>query len=141
MEILDLDPYTFNFSRELVKYFDTLIRDYDPGHIFMTWEYDSHQDHQVLAKIIYSATRKNKCSLYMYETMIPGGISNKAFKPQMFVDISDFIIQKRNSIEAYRSVFASNNLVDAIIGRAQHRGSQIGVKFAESFEVVKEIIF
>jgi len=142
MEILDLNPYSFGFTREMAKDFDQLIRNYKPGYIFMTWEHDSHQDHQALAKILYSATRKNNCSLYMYETMIPGGISSDAFRPQLFIDISEYIEIKKASIDAYKSVFSSSiDLVDAIIGRANFRGSQIGVKYAEAFEIVKEIIY
>jgi LmbE family N-acetylglucosaminyl deacetylase len=141
MDVLDLDPYSFAYSREMTKLFDTMIRDFDPGHVFMTWEHDSHQDHQALAKIIYGATRKNSCSLYMYETMIPGGISTNSFRPQMFVDISDQISKKKDSIDAYESVFGNNTMSDAIIGRASFRGSQIGVEYAEAFEVVKEIVY
>jgi LmbE family N-acetylglucosaminyl deacetylase len=142
VEILDFDPYKFNFDRDTVKLFDKIIRDFKPNHIFMTWENDSHQDHQTLAKIIYSASRKNNSSLYMYETMIPGGISSTAFQPQMFVDISEFIEIKKKSIDAYQSVFKNNShLVDAIISRANFRGSQIGVKYAEAFQIVKEIIY
>ena len=141
MEVLDLDPYTFGYTREMIKLIDGIIREFDPGHVFMTWEHDSHQDHQALSRIIYGATRKNRCSLYMYETMLPGGISTEAFRPQMFVDISDYIEQKKASIDAYKSVFGNNDMNDAILGRANFRGSQIGVKYAEAFEIVKEIIF
>lgn len=141
METLDLDPYTFGYNRETTKLFDQIIRDFDPGHVFMTWEHDSHQDHQALARIVYGATRKNRCSVYMYETMIPGGISTYAFRPQMFINISDHIEQKKQSIDAYKSVFGNNSIAEAIIGRASFRGSQIGVKYAEAFEVVKEIIY
>jgi len=141
METLDLDPYTFGYNRETTKLFDQIIRDFNPGHVFMTWEHDSHQDHQALAKIVYGATRKNRCSVYMYETMIPGGISTYAFRPQMFINISDHIEQKKQSIDAYKSVFGNNSIAEAIIGRASFRGSQIGVKYAEAFEVVKEIIY
>ncbi len=141
MEVLDLNPYTFGYTREFVKLFDKIISEFDPGHIFMTWEHDSHQDHQALAKIIYGATRKNKCSLYMYETMIPGGISSQSFQPQLFINISETIEQKRMAIDTYESVFGNNQyLVDAIISRANFRGSQIGVKYAEAFQIVKEII-
>ncbi|MFA7616434.1 MAG: PIG-L family deacetylase [Weeksellaceae bacterium] len=141
METLDLNPYNFGYNRETTKLFDQIIRDFDPGHVFMTWEHDSHQDHQALAKIVYGATRKNRCSVYMYETMIPGGISTYAFRPQMFINISDHIDQKKQSIDAYKSVFGNNSIAEAIIGRASFRGSQIGVKYAEAFEIVKEIIY
>ena len=141
MEILDIDPYDFKFNRFYTKMFDKIIYNFKPDEIFMTWEYDSHQDHQVLASIVFSATRKNNCSLYMYETMLPGGISSKSFRPQLFVDISDFIETKRSAVDAYESVFGQNSLSKAIVDRASFRGGQIGVAYAESFEVVKQVVY
>jgi len=141
MEVLDISPYDFNFNRFYTKMFDKIIYDFNPDEIFMTWEHDSHQDHQVLASIVFSATRKNNCSLYMYETMLPGGISSKSFRPQLFVNISDFIDVKRSSVDAYKSVFAGNSLSKAIMDRASFRGGQIGVSYAEAFEVVKQIVY
>ena len=141
MEVIDINPYELSHSRELVNKFDKIVKDYNPSDIFMTWEHDSHQDHQILAKIIYSATRKNHCSLYMYETMIPWGISTEAFRPQLFINISEYIDKKRQSIEAYESVFGHNEISEAILGRASFRGSQIGVKYAEAFEIVKDIVY
>ena len=139
-EILDLNPYNFFYNRENIKFFDKYIKNYDPDQIYLTWEGDTHQDHQTLSKIIYSATRKNKCSVYMYETMLPGGITSNTFHPQCFVDISDTIKFKIKSLKTYKSVFNDNKYIDAIIGRSRFRGGQIGVEYAESFRVIKHII-
>lgn len=140
LENLDIDSYDFQFNRSYVKLFDGIIRDYSPDEVFTCWEYDSHQDHRTLARITYSVTRKNRSSLYMYETMVPGGISSHAFNPQLFVDISDVIDVKRKAIECYRSVFPKDSdIIDAVISRARFRGQQIGVRYAEAFEIVKEV--
>ena len=142
LEILDLDPYKFKFDREHCKLFDKLIRDFSPDKIFSCWEHDTHQDHQAMSKILYVATRKNTSSLYMYETMIPGGISSHAFNPQYIVNISNYIDMKLNSIRCYESVFKqnTNKLVDSIGARSKYRGEQIGVEYAEAFQVVKDIV-
>ncbi|MDC3284942.1 PIG-L family deacetylase [Flavobacteriaceae bacterium] len=141
LEIFDLDPYDFNYSRKYIKIFDQYIKNYAPDQIYITWEGDTHQDHQTLSKIIYSATRKNNCSLYMYETMLPGGITSNTFHPQCFVNISSTIDYKIKSLESYNSVFSDNNYIDAIVGRSKFRGGQIGVSFAESFRIIKQIIY
>lgn len=141
LEIMDLDPYNFNCNRDTIKLFDQYIKSFSPDEIYTTWEGDTHQDHQTLSKIIYSATRKNNCSLYMFETMLPGGITSKTFHPQCFINISETIDFKIKSLEAYKSVFSNNNYIDAIIGRSKFRGGQIGVNYAESFRVVKQIIY
>tara|TARA_Y100001970_G_scaffold275787_1_gene377486 strand:+ start:531 stop:1163 length:633 start_codon:yes stop_codon:yes gene_type:complete len=141
LNVLDLDPYKFQFNREYTKIFDRLMMDFSPSKVFCPWEYDTHQDHKTLANIVFSISRKNVSSLYMYESMLPGGISSHGFNPQLFVDVSNKIEIKRKSIEIYQSVFEGTDYPEAIIGRARHRGQQIGVKYAESFEIVKEIIY
>jgi len=140
LKALDLDPYEFSYNRENTKVFDQLVRNFSPSKIFTAWEHDSHQDHQILAKIICSACRKNNCSLYMYETMMPGGITSVGFNPQMYVNISNFEDQKLNSLKVYESVFSNDpEVIDGIINRAKFRGSQIGVSLAEAFEIIKDI--
>ena len=142
LDVLDLDPYEFSFSRKYIKIFDKKINEHKPDIIFSCWEHDTHQDHQAMSKILYVATRKNTSSLYMYETMIPGGISSHAFNPQYIVNISNHIDMKLNSIRCYESVFKqnTNKLVDSIGARSKYRGEQIGVEYAEAFQVVKDIV-
>lgn len=141
LEILDIDPYEFRFDRKHTKLFDQIMREYRPEKVFTCWKQDSHQDHKVLTNIVLSVTRKNDASLYMFETMLPGGISANGFNPQMFIDISEFIEMKRKSLEAYKTVACGGDYVEAIISRAHYRGRQIGVRFAEAFEVIKEIVY
>ena len=140
LQSLDLDPYSFTANRELTKQFDKIIRDYKPDRLFTCWEHDSHQDHHTMSQIIVSCSRKNNFSVYQYEVMLPGGITSQAFNPQLFIDISDFIESKKSSITTYKSVFDENpNQVDSILARSKYRGGQINVKYAEAFEIVKEI--
>jgi LmbE family N-acetylglucosaminyl deacetylase len=77
----------------------------------------------------------------MYEQTIPGGIVPGGFKAQSFVDISEFIDQKIESIRAHASQHEINGDLwfQGVRGRASYRGFQINVAFAEAFEVVKEI--
>ena len=105
MQTLNLDPYNFKFNREYVKIFDERIKKIRPDVIFSCWEHDTHQDHKTLANIIFSVSRKNDISLYMYEAMLPGGINTNSFNPQLFIDISKFMKTKIKSINCYKSVF------------------------------------
>ena len=140
LQILDFDRYQFKYNREHVKIFDKIVRDYKPDKVYTSWNHDSHMDHLALSNIIFAATRRNIHSVYMYEPMTPGGITPYSFRANMFVDISDSIEKKMNSVKAYESV---RNLYDTwvpgIEGRAKYRGDQIGVTYAEAFEIVKEI--
>lgn len=144
LQTLNLNPYDFKFNREYVKIFDEKIKKIQPDMIFSCWEHDTHQDHKTLANIIFSVSRKNNISLYMYEAMLPGGINTNAFNPQLFIDISQFMKTKIKSINCYKSVFQRkknnySNFMESITARAKFRGEMIGVKYAECFVVVKKI--
>jgi len=139
--ILDINPYELVFDRELVRKFDEVIREYSPDIVYTHWNHDSHQDHATIANAVITSTRKNNCSLYMYEQTIPGGIVPYGFRAQSFVDITEVIDVKMNSIRAHKSQIKINGewWLYGINGRAMSRGFQINVKYAEAFEVVKEI--
>ena len=144
LQTLNINPYDFKFNREYVKIFDEEIKKIRPDVIFSCWEHDTHQDHKTLANIIFSVSRKNDISLYMYEAMLPGGINTNSFNPQLFVDISKFMKTKIKSINCYKSVFHRkknnySNFMESITARAKFRGEMIGVKYAECFVVVKKI--
>jgi len=47
--------------------------------------------------------------------------------------------KKLNSLKTYSSIDLFGIYGDAIRGRASYRGGQIDVKYAEAFEIVKEI--
>lgn len=139
--ILDIDPDRMIFSRELVRRFDEVIREQSPDIVYTHWNHDSHQDHIAVANAVIAATRKNNSSLYMYEQTIPGGIVPYGFRTQSFVDISEVIDTKIDSIMAHESQVGMNGewWLYGVKGRAMYRGYQINVKYAEAFEVVKEI--
>jgi len=142
LEILDIDPYDFQFNRFYIKKLDKIIGGYNPDRVYSCWEEDTHQDHKILAKILYVASRKNKFSLYMYEAMIPGGFNTKAFRAQKIIDISKYMEIKEASISSYNSVFGNevDTFLEAVRGRCRFRGERIGVKYAEGFRVVKEVV-
>ena len=144
LEILNLDPYDFNFNRKYIKLFDKKIQKYNPDIIFSCWEHDTHQDHKNLANIIFTVTRKNNISMNMYEAMLPGGLNTYSFNPQYFVNITKYIDLKTEALKSYKSVFEKkkntySKYFDSIVGRAKFRGEVIGVDYAEAFVVVKRI--
>ena len=141
LEVLDIDGYNFAFNRKYVKQFDDLIKRYNPDAVFCCWEHDTHQDHQTLSKIIFSALRKNTCDLYVYEsTTLPGGINTQSFKPHIWVDISGEPLEKKiQSLEKYRYYIGDH--IESIVARNKFAGGQVGVSHAECFSIVKKINF
>ncbi len=146
LEVMNIDQYEFKFDRKFVKMFDKILKKYNPNIVFSCWEHDTHQDHKSLSKIIFSVLRKNDISLYIYEAMLPGGLNSHNFSPQLFVDVSDQIKKKINALKSFKSVFKNknntySNYFNSIIARAKYRGGTIGVKYAEAFQIIKEIDF
>lgn len=144
LDVLDLDPYDFSFSRKYIKIYDKKINEYKPDIIFSCWEHDTHQDHKSLANILFAATRKNNISINLYEVMIPGGLNTYSFNPQYFVNISKYIDKKIEAIKSYNSVYdkkhsSYSQYFDTIKGRAKFRGGVIGVDYAEAFVIAKKI--
>jgi N-acetylglucosamine malate deacetylase 1 len=135
---LDLSPEQMVFGRKLVTLIDSLITKHKPDSVFTQWHGDSHQDHQILTSSVISACR-NQNNLLMYETTIPGGITQNSFRPQLFVDITETIDIKKNALECFQSQFirCGEIWIPAVIGRCSFRGYQVDAKYAEAFEVVK----
>lgn len=135
---LDLSPDEMIFGRKFITLIDSLVTKYKPDSVFTQWYGDSHQDHQILTKGVISACR-DQDNLFMYETTIPGGITENSFRPQLFVDISETLDTKKSALECFESQFVrcGEIWIPAIIGRCSYRGYQINSKYAEAFEVVK----
>ncbi len=141
LSILDLNPDELIFNRNLVQTFDDVIKSFPPDIIYTSWIHDSHQNHVIVAQGTIATARKNTCSLYMCEQALPSGLTPYAFNAQAFVDITDTIETKIKSVLAHKSQVQnfSEQWIKGIRGRAVYRGFQINVKYAEAFEVVKEI--
>lgn len=137
-DFLDLSPDEMTHNRKLIGIIDKYIKDYTPKAVFTQWIGDSHQDHQALTKSVISGSRDTP-DVYMYETTIPGGITEQAFRSQLFIDITDYIEVKKSALSCFESqqLRCGPIWVDAIVGRAAYRGYQLNCKYAESFEIIR----
>jgi LmbE family N-acetylglucosaminyl deacetylase len=146
--ILGVDLMSFALRRDairpdarLVTAIDRLLLDLEPSAVFTHWIGDSHPEHVAASRAVLASTRRNRCSVYMYEPTIPGGVTPHAFRPQKFIDISDTIDTKIACLSCYETQVRTYGEVwlEAIRGRAAYRGFQIGRRYAEAFQVVKEV--
>ena len=137
-EFLDLTPEQLNFGRDFVTLIDSIIQKHEPEAVFTQWIGDSHQDHQVLTRAVISASRRVN-DLFMYETTIPGGVTEHSFRPQLYVDISDALEIKASALDCFASqkIRGGHLWINAIVGRSSYRGYQMNAKHAECFEVIK----
>ncbi|MGN6615128.1 MAG: PIG-L deacetylase family protein [Candidatus Nitrosocosmicus sp.] len=137
-DFLDLSPEEMIHNRKLIGIIDKYVLEYAPKAVFTQWIGDSHQDHQILTKSVISGSR-DTTDLFMYETTIPGGITEQSFRSQLFIDISDYIDTKKSALESFHSqqLRCGPIWIDSIIGRAAFRGYQLNCKYAESFEIIR----
>ena len=138
-QFLDLSPDEITIGRKFVTMIDDIINKHKPEAVFTQWIGDSHQDHQALTRSVIAASRDSN-NLFMYETTIPGGLTENAFRPQLYIDITETLEVKSNALDCFHS--QKNNRcgdlwIDAVLGRCSYRGYQMNVKYAEAFEVVK----
>src|SRR5919108_3746963 len=135
-QFLDLSPDEITINRKFVTLIDEIIRKHEPEAVFTQWIGDSHQDHQALTRAVIAASRDYN-NLFMYETTIPGGITENAFRPQLYIDITESLDIKSNALECFESqkIRGGHLWIDAIIGRSAYRGYQLNTKHAEAFEV------
>lgn len=140
--VLDIDCYELVFNRRLVESFDGIVRSFPPDVIYTSWLHDSHQDHIAVAQAAIASTRRNNCSVYMYAQALPGGLSPATFREQAFVDISETIDLKIQSVLAHESQVKNftERWIEGIKGRAAYMGFRINKDYAEAFEVVKHIV-
>ena len=84
--------------------------------------------------------------IYAYETLSETGISfptaEKAFVPNVYVDISDFLEQKKEALHCYASQvgeFPDLRSPEAVEALARFRGATVNVQAAEAFMLIREI--
>jgi LmbE family N-acetylglucosaminyl deacetylase len=137
-EFLDVSPEDLSLGRRFVTLIDGLIQKYDPEEVFTQWVGDTHQDHQILTRAVMAAARRVN-NLYMYEAAMPGGLTERAFRSQLFVDVSDTVEIKKAALECFESQEGRGGHLwkEAVIARCSYRGYQVNTKYAECFEVIK----
>ena len=138
-QFLDLSPDEITIGRKFVTMIDDIINKHKPEAVFTQWIGDSHQDHQALTRSVIAASRDSN-NLFMYETTIPGGLTENAFRLQLYIDITETLEVKSNALDCFHSQKnnrCGNLWIDAVVGRCSYRGYQMNVKYAEAFEVVK----
>ena len=119
-----------------------------PSIVFLPFP-DRHIDHKLVFESCMVLSRpvgKNYPKIVLtYETLsetswnAPG--IEPSFNPELFIDISDTIIDKRKALSCYKSQISKNfsRNIDACNSLAKFRGSQNNCKYAEAFKVVRMI--
>lgn len=137
--------------RDLVNAIDKEIMSLEPEIIYLINRSDVHSDHKIAFNAIYACTKNFRKPfierVLMYETLseteFSPPLSETAFLPNVFVDITDYMDKKIEAMKVYDSELMADNLprsISAIKSLGGFRGSRIGVKYAEAFMLLFEQI-
>ena len=133
---------------DLIEKITEVYKKTEPEIIYMPYAYDVHTDHKIIAKALQSTFKWFRYphirKVLMYETSSEtefNFIEKRKFSPNVFVDISDHLNDKIETMKIYAGEmgdFPFPRSEKTIRSLAAIRGSQSGFEAAEAFELVYE---
>ena len=135
------DFRTRNYPAQRQEILDALIKlrkEIQPNIVFTPSERDVHQDHQTITWEVLRAFKREGTTILGYEE--PWNCFT--FDTTAFVALETRHIKtKIDALKCYKSQAARGYLTkDFVEGLAHTRGTQIGTKYAEAFEVIRWVI-
>jgi LmbE family N-acetylglucosaminyl deacetylase len=120
-------------TNNLISYAESCINGHDI--LISHWKEDHHQDHRVCYQVAKSISRKNFEQFWCMDQP-PYNLHYKEFDCNQYIDITDYVDQKKKSLESYNSYFDKTS-IDTIINYNKYRGSFLGEnKVAETFRLM-----
>lgn len=118
-----------------------------PELVFLPSPQDAHSDHRIVYECALACTkafrapyvRKILCMDIISET----NFSVEPFNANCYINISQFIEKKLNIMAHYQSEFLEPPFPrskEGVLAQARYKGSACYCEYAESFQIVKEII-
>ncbi len=140
---------------ELMDELKKVITNIRPDTIYLVNGADVHSDHQAVFRAAMSVLKP----FYMlkmgvrrvlcYETMSSTEAAamalekTKAFDPTVFNDVSPYLLKKLKILAMYRTETQPNPMprgAEAVKALARLRGATVGVKYAEAFVLIRELL-
>jgi len=137
LTILDYPVRKFSYHRqEILEDLIKIRKEVLPDAIFIPSTDDVHQDHEVISNEGVRAFKGY--NLFGYELIW----NNFRFKSTCFIELQEKHIEKKiESLSCYKTQQNRDYISeDYLRSHARTRGVQIGVKYAECFEVIRCII-
>ncbi len=140
-----LDSY---LEGELLQKISSVINKVKPSIIVLPYYKDVHSDHRITFDLCYSCTKNfrypfiNKILMMETPSETDFVMFEYTFKPNYFVDISNFVDKKIEIAKIYSSEISEHPFPRSeknIKAYATIRGAAIGVDSAEAFVLIKEI--
>lgn len=133
----------------ITKIIEKKLLEFHPNRVYTHSPIDANNDHQIIFKAVQIATRPivNK-KYYVKEIFLMEILSStewnftEAFRPDYYVDIESTIDLKTKSMETYSSEggeYPYPRSKESIIALSMKRGSEVGLKNAEAFKILRII--
>jgi len=140
-ELICLEQKTFGIEvgDRLTVEVSNVIKKLEIDTVYGHWSGDIHRDHQDTAKITLMATR-HLPRVLMYRSNYYDSCA--VFRGNFYSDITDVIDQKIEAIKAHRSELERVRWqwIEFFENQNRNDGLKIGVRYAETFEVVRYLI-
>lgn len=137
-------------QKELNDVIIQVVNEVQPEIVYTPHRGDVNRDHQLVFDAAMVATRPKPGSaiskVFSYETLSEtewaAPFLQNAFTPNVYVDISETLEVKLKAMSAYKAElkeYPHPRSLEAISALAKIRGSNVGVKAAEAFILIREI--
>lgn len=133
---------------KLVEEFSKVFSEFCPTEVFIPHHGDVHSDHRVVFNAAAACCKwfryPSVKRILTYETLSEtdfGLISTETFKPNTFIDITDYLERKLELLSIYESELSPlpfPRSIDGIRSQAKIRGVAAGYLAAEAFTLLKE---
>lgn len=133
-------------QKELNGSLSNVVKEVNPDILYIPHKGDLIRDHRLIFEASLVATRPVKCDvkrILSYEILseTEWGRPIEPFVPNFYVDISETFGIKIKAMKAYGSElkqYPHSRSLEIIEASAKKRGSEIGVRFAEAFVLIRE---
>jgi len=126
------------YTSGMMKEIEAFVLDNSVDTLFFHFSNDMHHDHIAAYEICKTAGR-HCANLLAYQSN--GYIKDRAFNPNYFVDISDFVELKKKALKYYEEDQAEQNrsgrLFDIVIKQNEIYGYGNSCGYCEGFEAIK----
>ena len=134
---------------DVIKPIEAAVEAVAPEIVYTHHAGDLNVDHRIVHQAVVTACRPLPGApvraIYAFETVssTEWQSAGEVFRPQRWVDIEPFLDRKMRALEAYEAEmrpFPHARSFDAVEALARWRGASAGLKAAECFMVVRELV-
>jgi len=140
IEILDFPTKDVPYDSSSIEALDERVSKFKPDLILTHWPHDTHQSHKRTALATISACRYFN-NILSYEPLMPSGRSYQGFREQLYFSVSKKGLKKKmEALRAHKSQYKKYGekiWIGVVMARGIYRGYEIGVSYAECFEVMR----